>query len=333
MIEGGVRDLVEPVDLSNPDGTVNPHAIGRSARPLHRCGLPGLHLRHKRWDYWCVVAADCILAVTVADIGYLGLVNLWLCDRRSGRTAQRTAVTARGGRLSLAQQADVPLLKAPLSARVAVAHGPSHLVLQARSGTDVAVDLAIDDNRTRPSLNVVVPWAPRRFHFTSKQLALPVRGEIRWGTRRYQVGEKEPALASLDFGRGVWPHRARWQWAQLAGVTATGEPIGVNLGALWTDGTGANENGLVYDNTVDWLADARFAMDDRARTARITTTDERVDVRFTAIHERASWLELGLVGARATTWFGRFEGVVVTARGPRPVDGLFGWAEDVTLRW
>ena len=62
------------------------------------------------------------------------------------------------------------------------------------------------------------------------------------GGQRYTM-DPEKCHAVQDFGRGIWPYRSFWNWAVCTGVQG-GDRIGVNMGARWTTGTGANENGI-----------------------------------------------------------------------------------------
>src|SRR5690349_9695571 len=85
-------EITAPVDLCTPDGRLAPAAVGWSRRPLHRCNLSGHPGRKKRWDYWCVTTDRHLLAVTCADLDYLGLCDVYFLEYGSGRAVQRTAV-------------------------------------------------------------------------------------------------------------------------------------------------------------------------------------------------------------------------------------------------
>lgn len=40
----------------------------------------------KRWDCWAVLAGDLTVAITYADVDYLGMATIWWCDLASGET-------------------------------------------------------------------------------------------------------------------------------------------------------------------------------------------------------------------------------------------------------
>jgi hypothetical protein len=80
-------EITSPVDLCDGRGRLNPQARGWSRRPLHRANLRGPRGRRKRWDYWCVVSDEVAVAITYADVDYLGLASVWVLDRATGRDA------------------------------------------------------------------------------------------------------------------------------------------------------------------------------------------------------------------------------------------------------
>src|SRR4029079_10863912 len=84
-------EIDSPIDLCTRDGRLNRAAVGWSRRPLHRCNLRGHAGRKKRWDYWCITTDSHLLAVTYADIDYLGLVDVYFLEYRAGRAIQKTA--------------------------------------------------------------------------------------------------------------------------------------------------------------------------------------------------------------------------------------------------
>lgn len=62
-----------PIQISLPDGRLNPESIGWSRQPVQVSNLHGYALRKKRWNYWCVVTPDCLFSVTLSIVDYMGL--------------------------------------------------------------------------------------------------------------------------------------------------------------------------------------------------------------------------------------------------------------------
>src|SRR5262249_12525077 len=125
-----------------------------------------------------------------------------------------------------------------------------------------------------------------------------------------------------------------WCWAAASGRdAATGRSLGLNLGGLWTDGSGTTENGVFVDGRLHKLeqrVEFAFAHDE----ARCAIRGEGVDLRFERLRNRRVGLELGVVGASLAWHAGHFSGEVSTEAGERiSFDRVFGWAEEMHARW
>lgn len=84
------REITEPVDLCDAAGLLNPAAVGWTRTPLHRCNLRGWG-RTKRWEYWCLTTPTHLIAITVADLDYLGVSNVFFLDY-AGREVSRSCL-------------------------------------------------------------------------------------------------------------------------------------------------------------------------------------------------------------------------------------------------
>jgi hypothetical protein len=136
------------------------------------------------------------------------------------------------------------------------------------------------------------------------------------------------AFSCLDFGRGVWPWRTEWFWANAAGVLE-GRTLGLNLGGLWTRGTGAVENALSVDGRIHKIdEELDFTFTDPS-SWRIHAPSGRVDLEVTPIYARTVGADLPLLGAKLQWAFGRFRGVVDEL----PIAGLNGFIEHFRARW
>src|SRR3954470_10163821 len=67
------------VDECLPSGRLNPLARGWSRHPVLRANLRGPWGRVKRWEYWSVIGGGRTVAITYADVDYLGIAGLWCC--------------------------------------------------------------------------------------------------------------------------------------------------------------------------------------------------------------------------------------------------------------
>jgi hypothetical protein len=297
---------------------------------------PGLARRHA-FDYWCIMCRTGALTLLVADVHVAGVALVSFLDFDARAPVERVHVRPFGlarplpdtphgdlvvdaSRLRLSWRGDGAGLRI---------EGEARPLLRPR----VEIDLTIERPPGHESVNVVVPWDETRFHFTSKQQALPARGVVRVGKRAHVFDRESEGFACLDFGRGRWPSGIEWCWAFAAG-TRGGRTIGLNLGARWTDGTGVTENGLIIDGRVHKIAEAvDFEVGPRAWRVR-TRASARVDLRFTPRRRRHVRVPLGVAGVDLHQCVGVFSGTVIDDQGAAlQIDELRGLAETLVARW
>lgn len=333
------RELIAPVDLCLPNGRLNPAAVGWSRYPLHRCNLRGRWPRKKRWNYWAITTESHLFSATISHLDYAGLVFVYYADFATGQFIETTRLLPLG---LGCQMADVVAADARYES-------PDLRVImrQTDGGVDLAVGVADFEGRplsarfaiTLPphheTLNVVVPWDERTFQFTSKQNCLPATGVVTLGEQEIAFSGPQ-SFACLDFGRGIWPRRCRWNWGSASGWQ-NGRLVGLNLGGQWTDNTGSTENGVGVNGRLHKLsADLTWQYDkkDFMRPWRISDPEGRLDLTFTPFLERVAASDVWLVRSEVHQMFGRYNGQFTTNEGENvPVHDLVGWAEDHAAVW
>lgn len=325
-------ELTERVDLCTSDGCLNPAAIGWSRTPLHNCALPGSWGRRKRWDFWGITGPRCAMNVTYADVDYIGLVDVWFGDFATQTVVNKSGVSPFARRTDLSDTvAGGPLRYCRKDFEISIVEEGTGTRLRARfKGFDA--DVLIERPEGHESLSVVIPWSARRFQFTNKDVARPARGVITANGRTYDL-----SWGTLDFGRGKWPYRTKWNWGAGAGVV-DGVTIGVQLGGEWTEGTGMTENALCIDGRLSKLSEElvwSYDTSDWLRPWTIRTPrSDRVDLTFAPIYDKRSRLSVGVASSSVDQCFGIYAGTVVPDDGRRlAIDSVFGWAEEATWRW
>lgn len=328
------RELTSAVEIADGAGRLRREAVGWARQPLQRCELPRGLARAHAFDYWCVIGRTAALTVLVADVGFAGVALVSVLELATGVTIERVYARPRGLPAPMPASPDGELTLDGWRLHLVV--GPTRLAARARTvtGHRLDVDIAIERPPGHETVNVVVPWDETRFHFTSKQQALPARGVVRVDGREHHFGPETDAFACRDYGRGRWPAGIDWRWA-FASARRDGRTIGFNLGAGWTDGTGVTENGLVVDGRVHKIAEpVDFTLDerDRRRPWRIRSRGSaRVDLTFTPGHVRAVTLPPVL---RLRQCVGTFAGTIVDDAGAAiELADVVGLAESVRGRW
>jgi hypothetical protein len=330
------REITAPCALVDRRGRLDPRAIGWARRPLHDARLTGFRGRKKRWQFWAVMSESHMLALTLADVDYLGLATATLVDLASGAIVERVAATPSALGLRLPDAAEGGAIRFDaLGLHIGMVDDVGGLTrLTARFAGRASLDADVTVRRPpgHETMNVVIPWSERRFQLTSKQTALPAEGVVRVNGREVRFGDG--AFACLDYGRGVWPYRTAWNWAAGAG-TCDGKSLGINLGGRWTRGTGMTENAITIDGRLHKLGgEMTFDFDPRDLDRLWRIHGDRVDLVLTPRRTRRVRVDAWVLGSRLDHAIGTFDGTIVADDGARiAVRGLRGWAEDHRARW
>jgi hypothetical protein len=285
-----------------------------------------------------VISAQGALQVTIADLDFVGLVELSFVDFETREVASAPFVLPLGLGLTLPDRSGEPWrVRTPLgSVSLGVRGDETRLVVSARTSRGrLEADVVIATPPSEESLSVVVPWSERAFQLTTKRVALPARGTIRALGRSYAIDDAHESSACLDFGRGVWPRETTWNWGTGALRGASGR-IGLQLGGKWTDGTGATENGVFLDGLLDKIGtELAWSYDrhDFTRPWRVSDREGAVDLTFTPSFERVARLDLRVIRTELHLCFGRWSGRIRAHGRDLAVDGALGWAEEHRAKW
>jgi len=311
------RELTAPYSLVAPDGRLNGQAIGWSRLPLCDATLPGPAGRRKRWNYWSFGTPDLqfIAAVVDADYMRLAFVDLLIFADRRWREGRLTLPLVARPRMGGRTGDDVVFHWG--GRRIEMLSNDEGVDVLVRwpgfPGGDLSAELRAQPTPRQESINVTIPWSPTRYHFTSKQPAVPAHGTVRVGGETYTLSGPD-SFAALDFARGVWRYDSAWNWVSASGRDRKGRIVGLNLGAGWTDGTPMTENGVVVDGIAHKIGcPVRFDHDpgDLMRPWRIRSADgTTVDLEVAPFYHHRLNVELGVLRSKLDQVFGRATGIV-----------------------
>lgn len=334
------KELTEAINLCDQRGRLNSESIGWSRKPVHDCRINGRWPRKKRWNYWCMATDTHLFSVTLSDLDYMGMAFVYFLQFDNGRFIEKT-VTAPLGRGCILPPGTNDAVRFD-SRAMGLSFTPEGAGTRIRvsspsfGGVQLDADIVVERPDGYETMNVVIPWGPKRFQFTSKQNCLPAAGWVRLGDEEIRL-EPKRALACLDFGRGVWPYAVFWNWASCSGVE-NGRTVGLNLGAGWTDGTGMTENALFVDGHLTKLAESISFTYDRNDIMKPwmvrSIGSERVNLRFEPFFERVARTNALVLRSEMHQMIGRFSGTITAAGGEQlSLTSLIGWAEEHQARW
>lgn len=332
------REITKPVDLCDARGALNPAAVGFARQPLFRANLSGHWPRKKKWNFWNWIAPDFVFSVTLADIDYASFCAFTLTDFRDG-THWAGSSYGLPGRIALPDhvEASIGFHEGGIDYSNLIDGNDLSVRFRGVAGdrTRIDAELLVRRPRDHESLNVVVPWTETRFQCNSKHAALPCAGEVRAGDRRYRF-DPRTGFAVQDWGRGIWPYRSFWNWGVATGYA--GETLlGVNFGAKWTTGTGANENGILANGRLHKvMEDLRWDYDPvewRKPWRVVAEHSGAIDLVLEPVAAHTPRMNVGVLATGGVCAFGIWRGRVRVEDREIAVDGLIGWAEEFSHRW
>ncbi|HSC82441.1 MAG TPA: DUF2804 domain-containing protein [Pseudomonas sp.] len=343
------QEILTAHDLLTPAGTLS--QAGWARQPLwqyQRDAIRAPRWRVKEWDYYAVLSADqqVGLALTVADLGYVGLIALcWLDFATRSYQQVESLVALPLGRLGLTEDSHSGHFShhsRDLQVEIAVDGTQRRLSfaapqLQMADGArGLRGELLLEQPATLESINIATDWSENRraFYYNRKVNCLPASGQVELGSRQYQFDAQRDS-GVLDWGRGVWTYQNRWYWSSASGFV-DGVPFGFNLGYGFSDRSPASENTLIHAGRLHKLGAVHFTYDpdDYLRPWQLSDDEGRLDLQFTPLFNRHSRVDLLLMKTVQHQVFGHFNGRVTLDDGSvLQVRELLGFAEDVFNRW
>lgn len=334
------KEIIKSVNLCNDKGELNRDSIGWSRKTLYNCNLSGRWLRKKKWNYWCTTSDECLFSVTISNLDYAGMVFIYFLDFKTKKFIEKTIMTpfGKGCRMPDNVNETVTFKNSDMEVRLMNEQDGTHIIAICKDfgGYTMDADIKVNMPEGHETLNVVIPWDNKTFQFTSKQEALPSSGSLRVGDCRYTF-HSEDAFSCLDFGRGIWPNKISWNWANASGMV-NGRALGLNLGAKWTDNTGMNENAIVVDGRLTKISeDLAFECDVsnymNPWTIKSCATDS-VNLEFVPFYERVARSNAVIIKSEVHQMVGHFSGYIKTEDGEViEIEHFLGCAEDHNAKW
>lgn len=335
-------EITRQTNLCDESGRLLKDSVGWSRFPLIRSNLSGSFLRKKKWNYWCMTSPECLFSATISHLDYAAVIFVYVLDLHTLHFHEKTTLVPLGKGVQMPEEVQESVYFEGKEMIVSFEEQEDTSVIYVNCpnfcglNQPLSAKIIVQRPQNQESLNVVVPWGKSRFQYTSKQVALPAEGVVKWASKEYQF-QPSDSFGCLDFGRGVWPYHSTWNWGSASGVFGDSR-IGLNFGGQWTDGTGQTENGIVVNNRlskinekIEWSYDTA----DYMKPWRLKTEhSEQVFLTFTPMFERTAATKAVIVRSEVHQMIGTYSGRVVTNDGEEIlIDSLLGWAEDHRASW
>ena len=342
--------VTERGDLLDKKGRlVNPGYSTKEVWDYERSEIKASSLRIKEWDYYYFGNERFGVALTIADNSYMGMISASLLDFTDGfQQTKSKIVPFTFGKFALPSSADAGETSFQ-SKKVDISFKTTEKERRLRchyhdffDEMPLLVDVKLTD-LPRDRMCIATPFkeSPTAFYYNQKINLMHAEGYVQMGERGYTLGDSPKDMGLLDWGRGVWTYKNTWYWSSLNTVLEDGRKFGFNLGYGFGDTSAATENMLFVDGIADKLEQVLFDIPkseegeyDYLSPWRITSPDDRIDLTFTPILNRAASLNVGLLASDQNQVFGKFSGTVLLANGePISLSEAVGFAERVFNKW
>lgn len=317
--------------LHNSGGELNRDSIGWNKRPYKNCTIKRSFknfFRRKRWNHYLWMNQEFVFLFAVVDLDYAGFLFLELHDLNSDESVKKSKVVPLGKGVFIEDEINNKVYYRDHNIYINIEEIDGELSIEC-NWDEINSNAKLKFNNE--SLNVLIPWGEKKYHYTCKDMALKSTGMVSDGHKNYNLGN---ALCFLDYGRGIWPYEKEWYWI-TSGFERNGNIVGINLGAKWTDGTGVNENGVSINGKVYKIkSDVKFISDDFGKLWTIESVDgQEVNLTFTPFRHEVQGENFGIIKSSLKQYIGYLEGSIKVEGIEVEFRGDIAWFEDHFARW
>jgi len=322
------HEIREPQRLLNSSGDIaEPGFAKKLLWEYDRADIHAPKWRIKEWDYYYIGCQDYGLALTISDAGYVSSVSA------SFLTFGEHPTQVNNGTLGVLPlgKLDLPNTSASgdLSAEVGNAEfaffndgsrrmlaGNFRDYIKAKADLKFSIELS---DMPEESMVIATPF-PKRHHFYYNQKinCMRAKGTVSIGEQEYDFGLENNALATLDWGRGVWTYDNTWYWGSGQTILPDGSRFGFNIGYGFGDTSAASENMLFYNGKSHKLKDVQFVIPkkddgsyDYMSAWKFTETDGRFEMDFQPVIDRQDPVDMKVICMIPHQVFGSMSGRAV----------------------
>ena len=300
--------------------------------------------RIKEWDYYYIGDQEYGVALTIDDNSYMGMASISVLDFTNKKETTKSPIKwFTNGKVKLPSTSatgDCKLVSKKYSMVFENDNGKRHLVCHMdkfKDGKPFDCDIYLELT-TPHSMVITTPFNKKKhFYYNQKINLLRATGYFSIGEFKHELAKD--ALATLDWGRGVWTYKNTWYWSSFNG-TYEGHRIGFNLGYGFGDTSAASENMLFVDQKAYKLEDVSFNIpknskgkDNFIEPWTFTSQNGDIDLKFVPILDRKSDTNVLIIRSNQHQVFGKFSGTFKVEGKEIYFDNLVGFAEKVMNKW
>ena len=280
--------------------------------------------RIKEWDYYLIMNKDFAVALTVNDMGYMGMLSASFIDFTKKWEHTETELTAMPmGKMNMPSHTGESVVSAKAEKsqfEFVTSGGVRHLMCEFKGfdgEKDFRCDIALNEPE-QDSLVIATPFDKKNyFYYNHKINTMPVVGWAEYDGVRYEFNP-ETDFGILDWGRGVWTYDNYWYWGSGSGYV-DGVPVGFNIGYGFGNTSAATENIIFYNGVAHKIDEVTFVIpeDDYLKPWKFTSSDGRFEMDFEPIIDRNSYTDMKLLVSEQHQVFGKMTGTMILDDGTK----------------
>lgn len=306
-------------------------------------------IRIKEWDYYYIGTQDYGLCLTISDAGFVSCLSVSVLefgDKPIQMNDSEIGLLPLG-KLNLPPTSE----KGDIHARVGTAdmkfenNGMERRLAGSydnfcNSKKCLVFDVKLTDI-PEESMVIATPFdKDKHFYYNQKINCMRAEGFFEFNGKRYAFHADNGALATLDWGRGVWTYDNTWYWGSGQMLLDDGSRFGFNIGYGFGNTSAASENMLFYNGKSHKLEDITFNIPMQNGEYRytepwtFTSSDGRFEMSFKPIIDRQAPLDIKIMCMLPHQVFGLLSGTAVLDDGTEiKVDNKLVFAERVHNKW
>lgn len=336
------HEITAQQPLLNKKGNLaEPGWSRKMVQQYRRKDIKASALRIKEWDYYLVMNKDFGVALTLNDMGYMGMISASFLNFADRSEHTETVLTLMPlGKFRLPEDSstgDVSYGDDRVKMTFSVGQGFRRLQCEFKK-FDGEKDFSCDIRLEQPDMDSMViatPWDQKHcFYYNQKINCMPASGRVTVGGETYGF-DPSADFGTLDWGRGVWTRDNTWYWGS-GNALVNGKPFGFNIGYGFGNTSAASENMLFYDGVGHKLEDVTFHIpeDDFLKDWTFSSSDGRFEMAFKPILDRNSFTDMKFLISDQHQVFGCLTGTAILDDGTRlEIQDVLCFAEKVRNKY
>ena len=306
-------------------------------------------LRIKEWDYYYIGTQEYGVALTLSDSGYVSCLSISLlgfCGEPFQFNDSEIGFFPLG-KLKLPASSEIGNCRAKVGTckmdfnnNGKVRHLFGRYDNYNNSGKTLEFDFRLTDI-PEESMVIATPFdKDKHFYYNQKINCMRADGILKFGDINWTFGVDNGALATLDWGRGVWTYDNTWYWGSCQTILDDGSTFGFNIGYGFGNTSNASENMLFYNGKSHKLDQVVFNIPRNGEEYLYTepwtfsSNDGRFEMSFAPIIDRQSPMDLKLICMIPHQVFGKISGKAVLDDGKVvEIKDKIAFAERVHNKW